>query len=143
MDAHVHNIIEPGSYNNRLNQTLIENNIEPIKLPKDKIKSEKLMQANHITEKLKEQLDAQKSEISPKRKKSRGQDMEEEMRRREEEEGREEEMDMEDMPELEDITEDEAILDMHLHRENTPADASLYHIKMISQKPNLTDQSPA
>ena len=70
MDAHVHNIIEPGSYNNRLNQTLIENNIEPIKLPKDKIKSEKLMQANHITEKLKEQLDAQKSEIFPKRKRA-------------------------------------------------------------------------
>ena len=145
MDAHVHNIIEPGSYNNRLNQTLVENNIEPIKLPNNKLKSEKLMQANHITEKLKEQLDAQKTETSPKRKKSRGQDMEEEIRRRDEErenEWREEEMEMEDIPELEDITEDEAILDMHLHREDTPADASLYKIKMISQKPNLTDQTP-
>ena len=31
-DAHIHNIIEPGSYSRRLNQTLTENNIHPIEL---------------------------------------------------------------------------------------------------------------
>lgn len=142
MDAHVHNIIEPGSYNSRLNKTLQENNIEPIKLPKEQIQSEKLMQTQIITEKLKEQYDNQKTE-SPKRKKSRGQEMEREMRSvREEEEQDEEEMDMEDMPDLEDITEDEAILDMHLNRVDTPADASFYKIKIITHLSNLNNQSP-
>ena len=32
MDAHIHNIIEPGSYNKRLNQTLENNNIQQVKL---------------------------------------------------------------------------------------------------------------
>ena len=30
MDAHIHNIIEPGSYRKRLNETLSKNGIEPI-----------------------------------------------------------------------------------------------------------------
>ena len=32
MDAHIHNIIEPGSYRKRLNETLSKNGIEPIEL---------------------------------------------------------------------------------------------------------------
>ena len=32
MDAHIHNIIEPGSYNKRLNQTLENNNIQKVNL---------------------------------------------------------------------------------------------------------------
>ena len=32
MDAHIHNIIKPGSYNKRLNQTLQNNSIQPVKL---------------------------------------------------------------------------------------------------------------
>ena len=70
--------------------------------------------------------------------------MEEEIRRRREKEleVREEEMDMGEIPELEDITEDEAILDMHLNRENTPADASLYYIEKVTTTPNLNNQSP-
>ena len=32
MNAHIHNIIEPGSYSRRLNQTLTKNNIQPIEL---------------------------------------------------------------------------------------------------------------
>ena len=32
MDAHIHNIIEPGSYNKRLNQTLSKNGISSIQL---------------------------------------------------------------------------------------------------------------
>lgn len=146
MDAHVHNILTPGSYNDRLNRTLKENNIDPINLPKDRIESEKLIQTNIITEKLKEQFDSQQKESSPKRKKSRGQDMEKEMResvvRRKREEVRVEEMEEEEIPELEDITEDEAILDMHLNREDTTADASLYNIKIVTANQNLTKQNP-
>lgn len=141
MDAHVHNIIEPGSYNIRLNKTLKENNIDPINLPKDSIKSEKLLQTNIITEKLKEQF--QETEKSPKRKKSRGQDMQEEIRRqREDEERMEQEMEAEIIPELEEITEDEAILDMHLNRIDNAADASLYNITIITPNPNITNLKP-
>ena len=32
MDAHIHNIIEPGSYNRRINQTLSKNGISSIQL---------------------------------------------------------------------------------------------------------------
>ena len=32
IDAHIHNIIEPGSYSKRLNETLSKNSIEPIEL---------------------------------------------------------------------------------------------------------------
>ena len=125
------------------------------------MQSEKLMQTNIITEKLKQQFETQKqSEQSPKRKKSRGQDMAEEIktrreneerrkeneerRRREEkeEESGEEEMEEGEMPELEEITEDEAILDMHLHREDSAADASLYNITIATQNQSLTSQKP-
>ena len=47
MDAHVHNIIQPGSYNNRLNETLKANNIAPIKLPNNP-SSDKLFRHNVI-----------------------------------------------------------------------------------------------
>ena len=160
MDAHVHNILEPGSYNSRLNQTLKANNIEPIKLPDNRMQSEKLMQTNIITQKLKEQFETQQTEKSPKRKKSRGQDMAEEIKmrkveeerekreeerrsREEEEEGSEgENMEEGEVPELEDITEDEAILDMHLNRFDSVADVSLYKINIITQNPSLTGQKP-
>ena len=47
MDAHVHNIIQPGSYNSRLNETLKSNNIAPIKLPNNP-SSDKLFRHNVI-----------------------------------------------------------------------------------------------
>ena len=68
----------------------------------------------------------------------------EERRRREEkeEEKGEEEMEEGDMPELEEITEDEAILDMHLNRVDSAADASLYKISIATQNQSLTNQKP-
>lgn len=44
MDAHLHNLQEPGSYNDRLNATLKANNIKPIVFPKSTL-SDKLF--NH------------------------------------------------------------------------------------------------
>ena len=41
MDAHIHNIIEPGCYSRRLNQTLTKNNIQTIEL--EAPESEKLL----------------------------------------------------------------------------------------------------
>ena len=127
MDAHVHNIINPGTYNSRLNKTLKENSILPINLPNDKIESNKLIHSNIISEQLKQHYAKDQQEISPKRKKSRGPEKENEV---EEEEEAEERMSQQgEMPDLEEITEDEAILDMHLHRTDTPAEAlSLIHI---------------
>ena len=137
MDAHVHNILEPGSYSNRLNETLKQNNIEPIQLPANNIRSEKLIQSNIIADKLKEQYSKYESENSPKRKKSRGKQEEYE----EVEEMEEEEVEREEMPELEEITEDEAILDLHLNREDAAAEASLYHIKIVTANQNLKRQN--
>ena len=146
MDAHVHNILEPGSYNTRLNKTLKENNIEPINLPNDRIQSEKLIQTNIIAEKLKQKYETEKEDTSPKRKKSKGQVTTEGMRREDEERRVEEEevdeMEEGEVPELEEITEDEAILDMHLNREDGAADASLYHISIVTQNQSLTNQNP-
>ena len=48
MDAHIHNIIEPGSYSSRLNQTLAKNNIQPIEL--ETPQSEKLLDHQIIGE---------------------------------------------------------------------------------------------
>ena len=48
MDAYVHNIIEPGSYSRRLNQTLTKNNIQPIEL--ETPESEKLLDNQIIGE---------------------------------------------------------------------------------------------
>ena len=48
MDAHIHNIIEPGSYSRRLNQTLTKNNIQPIEL--ETPESEKLLDHQIIGE---------------------------------------------------------------------------------------------
>ena len=48
MDAHIHNIIEPGSYNRRLNQTLSKNGISSIQL--ETPDSEKLLSHQIIGE---------------------------------------------------------------------------------------------
>ena len=48
MDAHIHNIKEPGSYSSRLNQTLAKNNIQPIEL--ETPQSEKLLDYQIIGE---------------------------------------------------------------------------------------------
>ena len=48
MDTHIHNIIEPGSYNRRLNQTLSKNGISSIKL--ETSDSEKLLSHQIIGE---------------------------------------------------------------------------------------------
>ena len=50
MDAHVHNIIAPGTYNTRLNKTLKENNMLPIILPNEKTESQNLIHTNIISE---------------------------------------------------------------------------------------------
>ena len=47
MVAHVHNIIQPGSYNTRLNEALKVNDIAPIKLP-DNPSSDKLFRLNVV-----------------------------------------------------------------------------------------------
>ena len=78
MDAHVHNIIAPGSYNTRLNKTLKENNIMPINLPNEKIESCNLIHTNIISEQLKKHYNMDQQEESPKRKKSRVAEMENE-----------------------------------------------------------------
>ena len=142
MDAHVHNILEPGSYNNRLNETLKQNNIEPINLPPNIIKSDKLIQTNAIAEKLKEQYATHQTESSPKRKKSKGQILEKEVRGREDEEEEMEDVETENIPDLEDITEDDAILDLHLNREGIAAEASLYNLKIVTTNQNLQNQTP-
>ena len=52
MDAHMHNVIEPGTYNQRLNDTLKLNNIEPINLPPIQSSQQllkKLAESNNIT----------------------------------------------------------------------------------------------
>ena len=48
MDSHIHNIIEPGSYNIRLNQTLSKNGISSIQL--ETPDSEKLLSHQIIGE---------------------------------------------------------------------------------------------
>ena len=138
MDAHVHNIIAPGSYNSRLNKTLKENNIMPINLPNEKIDSCNLIHTNIISEQLKKHYNLDQQEFSPKRKKSRVADQEKEINQ----EVEEEEMSEQEIPELEEITEDEAILDMHLNRTNTTADASLYEIKIVTKDNTITKLNP-
>ena len=48
MDAHIHNIIEPGSYNRRLNQILSKNGISSIQ--QETLDSEKLLSHQIIGE---------------------------------------------------------------------------------------------
>ena len=48
MDAHIHNIIGPGNYSRRLNQTLTKNNIQNVKL--ETPESEKLLDHQIIGE---------------------------------------------------------------------------------------------
>ena len=98
MDAHVHNFIEPGSFNTRINQSLALNNITNLKLP-DTPDSSKLIIALGVRERV-------VTEVENERKRMRS----DEEQRPAEEEGRDEE---------EVFSEVESILDMHLLEEES------------------------
>ena len=49
MDAHVHNLIEPGTYNERLNSVMSRNGLEPINLPEE-IPNSKVLVTSKIME---------------------------------------------------------------------------------------------
>ena len=132
MDAHVHNIITPGSYHTRLSKTMQENNIPKINFPKENVNSMKLFDSHIIAEKLKKQYSEEQN--SPKRKKSRGPEREEETREREEEEMEEGEIVTGEMPDLEEFSENEDILDQHMTREGITTDSTMLGIELITNK---------
>ena len=114
----------------------------PINLPSENIESHKLIHTNIISEELKKHYNKDQQEKSPPRKKSRGADREEEMEATGGDQEGEEDMSEQEMPDLEDITEDEAILDMHLNRTDTIADASLYNTLIITKDNTVTKLQP-
>lgn len=60
LDAHMQNMIKPGTYNSRLNETLKNNNIEPIKLP-DNPNSNELFSNDNIGSTLMSLIDIEKT----------------------------------------------------------------------------------
>ena len=99
MDAHVHNIIEPGSYSKRLNLILKANNVAPINIPNNP-QSDKLFQNNIIGKTL--------QQMKPKTQEHQQMETEAESEQTEDENILDRHLQKDDIPSIEDVDVDEA-----------------------------------
>jgi hypothetical protein len=141
LDAHIQNLIEPGSYNSRINEVLKANNIPPIVFPPNP-NSSKLLEHEAITHTITSLTELQKTMA--------GESEEEEMEVQEARgaKTKQKKKDKANKRPIndDDVTSDEEILTRHLTAENvTVRNASEYEIEIISlntePRENLTSDA--